>query len=161
MQIVQRRLAHGVRPPEVGIGYLQARVFVRGKCNLVVFTGRKTDTLFKLNIWFPLPRNSSLEHAAGRLRRKVAQICINREAGCRLRQGKLSVDQRIFDRNISGRSQVNRLPNSCISVRYKRDAKQMWSGELTVVSKVFRVDPIEPTIRQLHAIDILNQLFRA
>src|SRR5208337_1609968 len=101
MKVIERRITHGVRPPEVWIAYDQAGVLFCGKRNFANLTGGEAEALLEFNGWLPLSRNCSPQHACDGLRGKIMQVCINRKARSRLRQGKLGVNYRVFERDLA------------------------------------------------------------
>src|SRR5271157_621667 len=101
MQIVKGRSTHSVWPPEVGIVYDQGGVFFRGKRDFANLSGGEVEALFEFNGRLSLSRNCSLQFAGDGLRGEIMQVCINRKARSRLRQGKLRVDHRVFERDLT------------------------------------------------------------
>src|ERR1039458_5555468 len=97
MQVVKRRIAHRVRPPEVGMRQGQARKLLRRESNLALLTWRQIDRLLQLDRRLTWPRDRTSQRAAGLLRRVVAQSCVHRKASGRLLKKKLRVHQRHID----------------------------------------------------------------
>ena len=128
------------------------------KGNFASLAGRKGEALFEFDAGLALPRNCSLQRAGDGLRGKVMQRRINRKPRGGLRQGKFRVDGWVFERDLTCGFQVDRFPDACVSVRHEGSIELMFPRVLAFVSQIFPVDPIEPTVRQFHTVDVLNQL---
>ena len=63
--------------------------------------GGEAEALLEFNGWLALSRNSSLQRAGDGLRGKIMQVCINRKARSRVRQGELRVNCRVFERDLT------------------------------------------------------------
>ena len=63
--------------------------------------GERVTALLEFNGWLALSRNCPLQRAGDGLRGKILQVCINRQARSRVRQGELRVDCRVFERDLT------------------------------------------------------------
>ena len=115
------------------------------------------------SIWMPgLPFRVIVARRTPRtcLGRRVAETRIDRQpCGIGTWQRKFRVHRRRADHHGTGDPQVDRLPDSGISICHKGIAVgRILPGAL--VAQVLPVDPVVPTVRQLDAVDVLQRLLR-
>src|ERR1700680_4132833 len=78
----------------------------------------------------------------------VVQITVHRKSsGSEPRQGQISDDIRIANRNRAGCAQKNTLPDSGVAIRHERN---VYLVRRIVVADVLPIDPVEPAVSQLN-----------
>ena len=106
------------------------------------------------------PRNRSFQRAADRLRREVAQVGEDREPGGGFGEGQFRIHERMVDRNCARHPQIHGFPDAGIAIRNERNADARIPFLVALVADVFPVDPVIPTVRQFHAVHVLDQSLR-